>query len=144
VRIQVLTNINGRPLDDPAFFPIFERISNRYSLPVWMRHRISRIIRSRQNPNMKAGSCWDGLTNPAWRWLVSEMFDRLPKLRFVTHHCGSTIPLLLGRVGPMWDGLGLRENDERNNGDPGLHGAAVKAPHRLLPGLLSPSPASMT
>jgi uncharacterized protein len=114
VRIQVLTNINGRPLDDPAFFPIFERISNRYSLPVWMRHRISRIIRSRQNPNMKAGSCWDGLTNPAWRWLVSEMFDRLPKLRFVTHHCGSTIPLLLGRVGPMWDGLGLRENDERN------------------------------
>jgi uncharacterized protein len=34
--IQALTNINGRPLDDPAFFPIFERISNRYGLPVWM------------------------------------------------------------------------------------------------------------
>jgi hypothetical protein len=48
------------------------------------------------------------------RLVFSEMFDRLPKLRFVTHHCGATIPLLLGRVGPMWDGLGLRENDERN------------------------------
>ena len=24
--IQIITNVNGRPLDDPEFFPIFERM----------------------------------------------------------------------------------------------------------------------
>src|SRR5437867_1388081 len=34
--IQVLTHINGRALDDPVLYPVFERITNRYELPVWM------------------------------------------------------------------------------------------------------------
>ena len=34
--IQFLTNVNGRPLDDPEFFPLFERITNQYGLPIWM------------------------------------------------------------------------------------------------------------
>ena len=35
--IQIFTNVNGRPLDDPEFAPIFERMHD-YDLPIWM-HR---------------------------------------------------------------------------------------------------------
>jgi uncharacterized protein len=32
--IQMFTNVNGRPLDDPEFTPIFERMANHYKLPI--------------------------------------------------------------------------------------------------------------
>src|ERR671937_294308 len=34
--IQIFTNVNGRPLDDPEFFPIFERMTKKYDLPIWV------------------------------------------------------------------------------------------------------------
>ena len=34
--IQIFTNVNGRPLDEPEFYPIFERMANQYDLPVWV------------------------------------------------------------------------------------------------------------
>src|SRR3979490_221780 len=34
--IQIFTNVNGRPLDEPEFFPIFERMVNKDGLPVWV------------------------------------------------------------------------------------------------------------
>jgi aminocarboxymuconate-semialdehyde decarboxylase len=47
------------------------------------------------------------------RMVFAEFFDRLPRLRVITHHCGATVPFLLGRIGPMWDELGERSNNER-------------------------------
>ena len=34
--VQIITNVNGRPLDDPEFFPVFERMANKHDLPIWM------------------------------------------------------------------------------------------------------------
>jgi len=34
--VQVLTSVNGRPLDEPEFFPVFERVTQHHDLPVWM------------------------------------------------------------------------------------------------------------
>src|SRR5712671_6379027 len=34
--IQIFTNVNGRPLDEPEFFPIFERMVKKYDLPIWV------------------------------------------------------------------------------------------------------------
>src|SRR5258708_2099683 len=34
--IQIFTNVNGRPLDEPEFYPIFERMANKYDLPIWV------------------------------------------------------------------------------------------------------------
>jgi predicted TIM-barrel fold metal-dependent hydrolase len=33
--IQIFTNVNGRPLDDPEFAPIFDKM-HQYDLPIWM------------------------------------------------------------------------------------------------------------
>jgi uncharacterized protein len=34
--IQIFTNVNGRPLDDPEFLPIFRHATSHYKIPIWM------------------------------------------------------------------------------------------------------------
>jgi aminocarboxymuconate-semialdehyde decarboxylase len=34
--VQICTSVNGRPLDDPEFFPVFERVTQKHDLPIWM------------------------------------------------------------------------------------------------------------
>jgi len=118
--IQVLTNINGRPLDDAELFPVFERITNRYELPVWMHPYRAPTVPDYATETQSDYEIWAVLNWPhessvaMARLVFSEMFDRLPKLRVITHHCGATIPYLAGRVGPMWDELGTRGPNARH------------------------------
>ena len=117
--IQVLTSVEGRPLDHPDFFPIFERIAQRYGLPVWLHPY--RPPGAADYPAEAASEYeiwvvlgWPHESSVAMaRMVFSEMFDRLPGLRVITHHCGATVPYLLGRVGPMWDELGERSDNQR-------------------------------
>ena len=117
--IQVLTNINGRPLDDAELFPVFERITNRYGLPVWMHPYRPPTVPDYAGEAQSEYEIWAVLNWPhessvaMARLVFSEMFDRLPKLRVITHHCGATIPYLAGRVGPMWDEIGTRGDNPR-------------------------------
>src|SRR5215469_14062150 len=34
--VQVFTNVNGRPLDEPEFFPIFQRATVHHGVAIWM------------------------------------------------------------------------------------------------------------
>ena len=34
--IQICTNVAGRPLDEPEFFPVFERVTKHHDLPIFM------------------------------------------------------------------------------------------------------------
>ncbi len=117
--IQVLTNINGRPLDHPDFFPLFERLTERYDLPVWLHPFRPPSVPDYPAELQSEYEVWVVLGWPhessvaMARMVFAEMFDRLPKLRVITHHCGATIPYLLGRVGPMWDELGERSDNPR-------------------------------
>lgn len=117
--IQVITNINGRPLDEQAFFPIFERITNHYDLPIWMHPFRPATVPDYPTETVSDYEIWAVLNWPhessvaMARFVFSEYFERLPKLRIITHHCGATIPYLAGRVGPMWDEIGTRGNDAR-------------------------------
>jgi aminocarboxymuconate-semialdehyde decarboxylase len=117
--IQILTNINGRPLDDPELFPVFERIANRYGLPVWMHPYRPPTIADYPMETQSEYEIWVVLNWPhetsvaMARMVFSEMFDRLPNLRVITHHCGATIPYLAGRVGPIWDEIGKRGDNAR-------------------------------
>ena len=47
--IQIFTNVNGRPLDEPEFFPIFERMAKKYDLPIWVHP--SRSAKFRRLPD---------------------------------------------------------------------------------------------
>jgi aminocarboxymuconate-semialdehyde decarboxylase len=115
--IQLITNINGRPLDDPAFFAVLERVSVYHDLPIWVHP--SRSPATADYPS-EPGSAFEIAQVLGWphetsvamaRIVFSELFERLPSLRIITHHCGGTIPYLVGRVGPIWDEFGSRSGN---------------------------------
>jgi predicted TIM-barrel fold metal-dependent hydrolase len=115
--VQIFTNVNGRPLDDPEFWPIFERMVG-YDLPIWMhpaRGANSPDYGTEQRSKYEIWWTlgWPYETSVAMARLVfSGTFDRLPGLKLITHHLGGLVPYLEGRVGWGWDQLGTRTSDE--------------------------------
>jgi hypothetical protein len=69
--VQIFTNVNGRPLDDPEFFRLFERMSKTYDLPVWVhptRTAKFAIMLPRKRASTRCGGCSAGPTRPACSW----------------------------------------------------------------------------
>jgi predicted TIM-barrel fold metal-dependent hydrolase len=116
--IQLFTNVNGMPLDDPSLFPIFERATTHYGVPIWMHP--ARNASFADYPGEKKSKYeiwqvfgWPYETSAAMaRMVFSGLFDKLPNLRLITHHLGAMVPYFEGRVGPLWDQLGTRTTDE--------------------------------
>jgi predicted TIM-barrel fold metal-dependent hydrolase len=116
--VQIFTNVNGRPLDEPEFFPIFERMSKKYDLPIWVHP--SRTAAFADYPGEEKSKYeiwwlfgWPYETSAFMARLVfSQMFERLPKLKIITHHLGAMVPFLANRVGYGMDQLGARTSDE--------------------------------
>ena len=115
--IQIFTNVNGRPLDDPELWPIFERMV-AYDLPIWMHPARGATLPDYASEERSRYEIWWTLgwpyeTSAAMARLVfSGTFDRLPGLKLITHHLGGLVPYLEGRVGWGWDQLGTRTSDE--------------------------------
>jgi aminocarboxymuconate-semialdehyde decarboxylase len=115
--IQVLTNVNSRPLDDPDFFAIFERITNKHKLPVWMHPARPATRADYVGEEKSKYEIWQVLGWPfessvaMARIVFSGLLDRLPELRLITHHCGGMIPYFEGRAETLWAQLGSRSVD---------------------------------
>lgn len=116
--IQVCTSVNGRPLDEDAFFPVFERVTVKYGMPVWMHP-----IRPGSRPDYPSEDKskyeiwqvlgWPYETSVAMARIVfSGMLERLPELRIITHHCGAMAPYFAGRMDTLWAQLGSRSAGE--------------------------------
>src|SRR5579871_65764 len=115
--IQIFTNVNGRPLDDPELTPIFERMHD-YDLPIWMHP--TRGPSMVDYPGEKKSRYeiwwlfgWPYETSAAMaRMVFSGFLDRWPRLKIITHHLGAMVPYLEARVGLGMDQLGTRTPDE--------------------------------
>lgn len=112
--VQIFTNVNGRPLDEPEFRPIFDEMARR-NLPIWMHPARSAAIPDYPTEQTSKYEIWWALgwpyeTSAAMARLVfSGVFERHPELRIITHHMGAMIPYLEGRIGLGWsDQLGSR------------------------------------
>jgi aminocarboxymuconate-semialdehyde decarboxylase len=116
--IQIGTSVNGRPLDDPALFPIFERITNHHDLPIWMHPFRPATVADYRTESKSRYEIWQVLGWPfetgvaMARIVFSGMLDRLPNMRIITHHCGGVVPYLAGRADTLWAQLGSRTADE--------------------------------
>jgi aminocarboxymuconate-semialdehyde decarboxylase len=116
--IQIGTNILGRPLDDAEFFPVFERITNHHNLPIWMHPLRQQSFADYRSEPKSRYEIWQVLGWPyetsvaMSRIVFSGLFDRLPDLRIITHHCGGMIPYFAGRAETLWAQLGSRTADE--------------------------------
>jgi predicted TIM-barrel fold metal-dependent hydrolase len=115
--IQIFTNVNGRPLDEPEFAPIFERM-HAYDLPIWMHPT--------RGPGMSDYATekkskyeiwwlfgWPYETSAAMaRMVFAGFFDRWPGLKIITHHMGAMVPFFDARIGLGMDQLGSRTSDD--------------------------------
>jgi predicted TIM-barrel fold metal-dependent hydrolase len=116
--IQLFTNVNGRPLDDPEFYPIFERCVKQYDLPIWL-HPV-RTVKFADYP-VEAKSKYEIWWLFGWpyetsacmaRIVFSGMLQKLPDLKIITHHLGAMAPYFDERIGLGMDQMGARTSDE--------------------------------
>ena len=118
--IQIITSVAGRPLDEAEYFPVFERATNHHDVAIWL-HPARPASRADYAGEPKSKyEIWQVLGWPfetsvaMARMVFSGLFDKLPKLRIITHHCGGMIPYFAGRAETLWAQLGSRsaEGDE--------------------------------
>jgi aminocarboxymuconate-semialdehyde decarboxylase len=106
--VQIYTDIQGRPLDDPGIAPIFDRAA-ALDIPV--------LLHPVRGPNRPDYPSEDASHFDSWRvvgWLydtVSAMtriifsgaFDRHPDIKIVTHHLGGFAPYASERIREGYD-----------------------------------------
>jgi len=115
--VQIYTNIQGRPLDDPAFEPFFAAMA-KSGTTIWL-HPVRGANFSDYLSEKKSkyeiwwAFGWSYETAAAMARLVfSKIIDKYPNLKIIVHHFGGIVPMLEGRIGPGWDQLGARTSDE--------------------------------
>jgi aminocarboxymuconate-semialdehyde decarboxylase len=115
--IQLASNVNGAPLDETQFWPIFEVIA-RSGKPILLHP-----ARTREMPDYptEKHSKYEICSVLGWpyetgvtlaRLIFSGLIDRYPDLKVIAHHLGGVIPYLEGRIGHSFDQLGARTSDE--------------------------------
>ena len=120
--IEIKTNVNGRPLDDPEFFPIFEHATRTHGVPIWMHPERPATMTDYASEPKSRYEIWQVMgwpyetTAAMARIVFSGILDRLPDLRIITHHCGGMLPFFAGRAESLWAQLGSRTTDEDYSG----------------------------
>jgi len=115
--VQVFSNVIGRPLDDPDFFPLFET-ADRLRCPILLHPARGASVADYAGENKSKYEIWWTFgwpyeTSAAMQRLVfSRLFDRLPTIQIVAHHLGAMIPYFEGRIGYGLDQFGTRTADE--------------------------------
>src|SRR5256714_314428 len=115
--VQVFSNVNGLPLDDPRFAALFDT-ADRLRCPILLHP--ARGAGFADYPGEKKSKYeiwwtfgWPYETSVAMQRLVfSRLVERLPNIKIVAHHLGAMIPYFEGRIGYGLDQLGTRTADE--------------------------------
>lgn len=124
--VQIFTHVAGRPLDDPAFEPLFKLMAG-HDLPLWMHpergpEMTDYMAEKRSRFETWCVFGWPYDTSVAMTRLVfNGLFDRHPGIKIITHHLGAMIPFFAERIVGAYATLGSRTSDEDYSGIiPGL------------------------
>jgi aminocarboxymuconate-semialdehyde decarboxylase len=113
--VAAFSNVAGKPIDIPEFWPIFKRISEM-NVPVFV-HPIApkhSEIFSEYSLLAILGFPFD-TTLAATRLALSGILEKFPDLVFVLSHLGGTLPFLVGRVN---DGYRMLPDEKRKLSNP--------------------------
>lgn len=101
--VLIYTSINGKSLDTPEFMPLYEKMAG-YDLPILL-HPTTQASHmdypgeEGSKYNLAAIVGWPHATTMAMLRLAgSGLLERLPNLKFLTHHSGGTVPYLISRI----------------------------------------------
>lgn len=125
--VQIFTNVNGRPLDEPEFLPIFQKMAE-VNLPIWAHPARGANFPDYLTEKKSKYELWWVFGWPyetsifMARILFAGYFDRFPNLKVITHHMGGMVPYFSGRTGAGLDQLGVRTDDE----DLAIYGRRLK------------------
>jgi aminocarboxymuconate-semialdehyde decarboxylase len=104
--VQIFSSIDDKPLDSPEFLPLYEKMS-QYNLPIWI-HPARSIdhadyrTEAVSNYNIYFVYVWPHETTVAMvRLSCSGILEKYPNLKFITHHCGGTVPFLASRIADL-------------------------------------------
>ena len=101
--VEFYTDINGKPLDAPEFFPIYEKMAE-LDKPIFIHPLREMTIPDYAGEDISKYRVWTKLGWPyatalaMTRLVYGGVMERLPNLKVVTHHCGGLIPFLAGRI----------------------------------------------
>ena len=111
--VQIFTNVNGQPLDQTEFRPLFKKMAE-YDCPIWLHPARPSSFPDYQNEKNSRYELWWVFGWPyessvaMARLVFTGIFDEFPNLKIITHHLGAMIPYFEGRIGPGLDQLGSR------------------------------------
>ena len=115
--VQIFSNVNGRPLDEPEFRPLFARMA-AHDLPVWLHPMRPVTFPDYQTEKKSRFEMWFVFGWPyetsvaMGRIVFAGLFDAFPNLKIIAHHAGAMVPYFEGRVGPGLDRVGSRTPEE--------------------------------
>lgn len=106
--VQISSSINGKPLDLPEFFPLYEKMVG-YDLPIWLHP--GRGVKTPDYPGEKVSKYqiwsifgWPYETTAAMtRLIFSGILEKYPSLKIITHHCGAMVPYFAERISCAYD-----------------------------------------
>lgn len=101
--VQLFTNVNGVPLSDPRFLPVFETMAG-LDLPVWVHpmrlgNHADYATEDHSEAEIWFTFGWPYETGACMtRLIYSGIYDRFPNLKIISHHMGGVIPYFAGKV----------------------------------------------
>jgi predicted TIM-barrel fold metal-dependent hydrolase len=111
--VQLYTHVQGGPLDDARFEPLYGRLEELDRM-IWVHPARNSSWADYPTETRSKFEIWWVF---GWeydtavfmsRLVFSGVLERHPRLKVLIHHGGSLVPHFAGRVGPGWDQLGAR------------------------------------
>ena len=99
---QLYSNINGLPLDEPRFRPLFQRAAE-LDVAIWLHPTRSPAWPDYPTEGQSRHGIWWSIGWPyetstaMCRLVYSGVMEAHPDLRIITHHAGAMIPYFSGR-----------------------------------------------
>jgi aminocarboxymuconate-semialdehyde decarboxylase len=101
--IQIYTRLNGKPISTDEMMPLYRMMCD-YDLPIWIHP-----MRSSSQPDYSAETAsfhqlfsiigWPYDTTAAMlRLIFAGIFEKLPTIKFITHHLGGMVPYFSDRI----------------------------------------------
>ena len=106
--VEIFTDINGRPVDAPEFWPLYEKME-RDDLPILLHPRRTNTTADYDGESTSKYLIY---TNFGWPFETSKamarlafggVLERYPGLKIITHHAGGLVPFFHKRIELSWD-----------------------------------------
>jgi predicted TIM-barrel fold metal-dependent hydrolase len=101
--VQIYSSIQGKPISSEEFMPLYELMAH-FDLPIWIHP-----VRTIEVPDYPTETIsYHGISNTfGWpfdttvamtRLIFAGIFERFPRIKFITHHAGGMVPYFATRI----------------------------------------------